>query len=118
MRLDEINKAKQAQRRGFARRFILSLIWLAITVVVAIFFVDWILENGVITYNQVVVNLSLPASVSTSMIRIGIIVLVVFILQFLTLTVVALATPSGRERTGKPTVKSKDLDIDERKFYK
>jgi membrane glycosyltransferase len=118
MRIDEINKAKQARRRGFARRFIMALIWLAITILVAIYAVDWLLDSGRITYNQIIVNFGLSASVSTSIIRIGIIVLVVFVLQFLTLTAVALASPSGRERSGKPTARSKDLDVDERKFYR
>jgi hypothetical protein len=92
MRIDEINKAKQARRRGFARRFIMALIWLAITILVAIYAVDWLLDSGRITYNQIIVNFGLTA--------------------------VALASPSGRERSGKPTARSKDLDVDERKFYR
>lgn len=117
MRLDKIREREIEKRRGFTKRFLLALIWLSLTVFAATLLVNWLFDSGRLTYNQIVVYLRLPPSVSFETVKIGIIVLTVVVVQFITLVIVALATPAGRERPGKPTTKPKALDVDDRSFY-
>jgi hypothetical protein len=110
MRLDMQREAEQMKRKGFARRTILAVIWLAICTVVAYFLVEWLLEIELISINFFYRRLQVPSTVDEIFIRIGLIILIVLIMQFFVLVGYAFFSPVGRRRPGDASPRSPDPD--------
>jgi hypothetical protein len=94
------------QRRGLARRTFFQTIWLLISGVMAYFFVRYLLDNGVLTYDMIYTQLGLPRTIPEWALLAVMIVLLVIIMQFFFMLGYFIVSPRGRTRVGKATLRS------------
>jgi hypothetical protein len=63
MRLEKKNEEMLARRKGLTGRTIIQTIWLAISFVAAYFFINYLIDQDYISYDQIYNGFSLPRSV-------------------------------------------------------
>ena len=116
MRLDAQRDREVEKIIGFARRTILTLIWLAICIGAAYFFVNWLLETERLRMSFFYFQLHIPQTVSKGIIVAGTVLVFVMVINFFVLVGYSLVSPSGRRHPGTPSQYSPDPDPDDRKF--
>ena len=116
MRLDMKNDAELARRKGTARKTILAVLWLGFCFVLAYFVTGWLLDTDTINMSFFYNQLRIPRTVDEVFIRIGMIVVFVFIMQFFVLIGFAFSSPQGRLRPGNASVYSRNPDPNESKY--
>lgn len=94
------------QRRGLARRTFFQMIWLLISGVMAYFFVRYLMDSGVLTYDMLYAQLAIPRSIPEWALLVVMIILLVVIMQFFFILGYFLFSPRGRTRVGKATLRS------------
>ena len=113
MRLEHKREMEQASRKGLAKRTILGVIWLAFCFAVAYFATEWLVENGIISYNRLYTRLFIPRSVDQSILQLGIMFLIVIIMQFFILIGYGLFSAAGKRRPGEASLYSQEPDPEE-----
>lgn len=120
MRLDKQKEAALAKRQGQARKTIIQLIWLGISFVVAYFVATlYILapDNGLITYRQIYSALQISSSkVPQGVILGAVMLIIVFIMQFVFFIGYFFTSYEGRRRPGTPSLYSRNEDPLDNKF--
>jgi flagellar basal body-associated protein FliL len=101
MRLEMKRNAEVAQRKGLTVRTIVAVCWFALAAVIGYFLVNWMFENGIVTANFFYSQLFIPGTVDEIFIRTGLILFVVFILEFMAIMVFALTSSQARQKTGR-----------------
>lgn len=110
MRLDKKRDSERAQRQGLAKKTIIQVIWFAISALLAYFVFDWLFTTGELTYNFFYNVLSIPRAVPEFAIMAALILIAVMIMQFFLVLGYVIASPQGRERTGRPSAYSSTFD--------
>lgn len=110
MRIDRRHEEELASRRGFARRTVIQSIWLLLSAAATYLFVDYLLDNDYLAYEQFYRQFSLPQWLPEWAIMLALIVLGVVILQFFFFLAFALVSPEGRTQTGRATLRSRHKD--------
>lgn len=110
MRLERKRDAELARRKGLAIKTVIAVIWFGLCFVAAYFLVNWLVDSGILTINALYNRLHIPRSVGEEFIRAGLIVLIVFLIQFFILLGYAFASPLGRLRPGDPSLRSREVD--------
>lgn len=116
MRLDAKKERELAKRKGFALRTILAVIWLAISISIAYFLIDWLFENNYLNKGFFYGQLRIPPVIPEWAIIVGCMVVVIVIINFFVLIGFALFSPAGRRRPGTSYLYSPDPDPDDRKY--
>jgi len=111
MYLDRKRELEVEQRKGSTVKTVFSLVWLAIAAAFAYFVTGYLFESETLTYPSLYNNLSLPDSVPNWVVRAGLIIGIVFVMEFLLLVGFAIVSPSGRRRPGTPSTESHNRDI-------
>ena len=94
------------KRRGLARRTFFQTIWLLISGVLAYFFVRYLLDEGVLTYDMIYIQLGLSRTIPEWALLAVMIVALVVIMQFFFMLGYFIFSPRGRSRVGKATLRS------------
>lgn len=110
MRLEKKNEEVLAKRKGLTGRTIIQVIWLLISFAVAYFVANYLIDEGVISYQQIYRELGLPTTIPEAAILFGIMFLIVFVMQFFLIFGFMIAAPEGRRNLSKPTMKSRNKD--------
>ena len=110
MRLERKHDAELEQRRGLAIKTIIALIWFGLCFTAAYFLVNWQFDSDILTTGAIYNRLRIPTTVGEDFIRIGLMVLIVFLMNFFVLVGFAFASPLGRVRPGKPSLRSREVD--------
>jgi TRAP-type C4-dicarboxylate transport system permease small subunit len=110
MRLEKKNEEMLAKRKGLTGRTIIQTIWLAISFVAAYFFINYLIDQDYISYDQIYNGFSLPRSVPEWAILVGLMLIIVFIMQFILIFGFMISAPEGRRKLGDPTMKSRNKD--------
>ena len=116
MRIDAQKDRELQKRKGFALRTILAVIWLAITIGIAYFLLDWLFENDYLSLGFYYGQLRIPPSIPEWAIMVGSMVVIIVIINFFVLLGYAFFSPTGRRRPGTAYMYSPDPDPDDRKF--
>ena len=110
MRLERKRDAELARRRGLTIKTIIAVIWFGLCFIGAYYLVNWLADSGIVTINALYNRLHIPRTVSEEVVRAGLMILIVVLINFFVLLGFAFASPIGRLRPGKPTVSSRDSD--------
>lgn len=114
MRLEKKNEAELARRQGQARRTIIQLIWLLISFGIAYVVATRVIfapTDGLLTYREVYRWLQLSSSSLPQWVILGaVMLLLVFVMQFLFFIGFFVASGEGRRRTGTPSLHSRHKD--------
>lgn len=110
MRLEKKHDEMLAKRKGLTGRTLIQGIWLLISFAVAYFLANYLIDEGVLSYQQFYNQLSLPRTVPEEAILFGIMFLIVFVMQFVMIFSFILFAPEGRRKLGNPTLKSRNKD--------
>ncbi len=110
MRLEKKNEEMLARRKGLTGRTIVQSIWLLMSLAVAYFVATYLLNEGIITYQMIYGQLGLPRTVPEWAILLGIMLLIVFFMQFILIFGFMLAAPEGRRKLGEPSLSSRNID--------
>ena len=111
MRLEKKKDAELAKRKGQARKTILQVIWLAISFVVAYLLATLVIFNGLITYTDVYRSLSISRNdIPEFAILGGVMLIIVFVMQFVFFIGYFLTSYEGRRRPGDPSLYSRNKD--------
>lgn len=109
MRLDKVHEQEVAQRKGNTGRTILQLIWLTINFAAAYFVVEWLLAEKYISLNRLY-NGGIPRTVPEWVLQGALMFIGVIIIQFFFIMGYMVASPVGRRRSGRPTLRSWNPD--------
>jgi hypothetical protein len=110
MRLEKKNEEMLARRKGLTGRTIVQVIWLLISFAVAYFVANYLIDEGVITYQQIYRELGLPGTIPEAVILFGIMFIIVFVMQFFLIFGFMIGDPEGRRKLGDPSMKSRNKD--------
>ncbi len=110
MRLERQRETELAKRKGLTGRTILAVIWFILCFIAAYFIVNWLFDSETVTLGFFYNRLRIPLSVSEGFIRAGLMVVIVFLIQFFILLGFAFASPTGRIRPGDATLRSSEPD--------
>lgn len=109
MRLDKVREQEVAKRQGNTGRTILQLIWFAITFIMAYFIVEWLLAERYISFSRLYGG-GIPRVIPEWLLQGGLMLIVVIVIQFFFLMGYLIASPLGRKRSGRPTLRSWNPD--------
>ncbi|MCA9940201.1 MAG: hypothetical protein KC418_16280 [Anaerolineales bacterium] len=109
MRLEKVRERELAGRKGTTGRTVLQLTWLGICFVIAYFVSNWVFAEGIFTPQMAYAG-GLPRAVPEWVIQGGIMLLLVLVMQFFMVLGFLVATPLGRSRSGKATLRSWNPD--------
>ena len=116
MRLDKVRDQEQAQRQGNTGRTLIQLIWSGISFVIAYFVSEWLFARGIFTPQMAYAG-GVPRILPEWVIQAGIMLLMVIVMQFFMLLGFMIASPLGRLRSGRATLRSWNPDPnDDRPF--
>ncbi len=110
MRLERKRDVELAGRKGMALKTIIALIWFGLCFVVAYYTVNWLFDTEILRPSIIYNRLLIPRTVSEDIIRIALMILIVILIQFFVLLGYAFASPLGRLRPGKPSLRSREPD--------
>lgn len=110
MRLERKRDAELAKRRGLTIRTIIAVIWFSLCFAAAYFIVIWLFDSETLTLGFFYNRIHIPLSIGELFIRIGLMVVIVFLVQFFVLIGYAFASPAGRVRPGDPSLQSREPD--------
>lgn len=110
MRLDMQRERKLAKRKGLALKTILATFWLTLCFIFAYFLIDWLIDSEVISTEFFYSRLLIPRSVDETIILAGLMVLVVFVMQFFVMIGYAFSSSIGKRRPGTPTSEARNPD--------
>lgn len=110
MRIEKKREQELAQREGLTKRTLIQVVWLLISGVIAYFIVQALFAGGYININFFYQELSVPPEVPEIAIRGGLVLLIVFVMQFFLIFGYVVASPQGRARSGQPSAYSKNRD--------
>ena len=116
MRLDAKREKELARRKGLALRTILAIIWLALCIALAFWFVSYLFDNELLNMSFFRNRLLIPFSISDTFIVIGLVVVLVVAINFVVLVIYGLFSPTGRRRPGTPSMYSADPEPDDHKY--
>ncbi len=106
MRLEKKKDEEIAARKGMTGKTIIAFIWLAISAVMAYFFVDYLFASGILSHGTFY-GAGIPRSIPDWVITGVLVLLVVAFMQTFLLFGFILASPEGRRKTGDPTLYSR-----------
>jgi uncharacterized BrkB/YihY/UPF0761 family membrane protein len=118
MLLDKKQEARIAKRKGLTIRTTIVLVWLILSCALGYLLVSWLFSSGTLTLELFYQKLSFPTSISENVLRLGLVAVFVIVMQFFILIGFALSSPAARERPGKPTVHSRNPDLDGSYLYR
>jgi quinol-cytochrome oxidoreductase complex cytochrome b subunit len=118
MRLDERRKIDLERRRGQTWRTILAGIWLALCIWGATWLTDRLFASGTLSANFFYNDLFIPRTVSPEIIRVGVIIVVVVLVQFFVLIGYGLTSPIGRLRPDNPTPYTRNPEPEDKFHYR
>lgn len=110
MHLERKREAELARRRGLAIKTIIALLWFGLCFAAAYYLVNWLFDSEVLSISFFYNRLAIPRSVDEAIIRAGLMVLIVFLVQFFVLIGYAFASPIGRLHPGTPSLRSSEPD--------
>lgn len=110
MRLERKHDAELAKRKGMAIKTIAALIWFGLCFTAAYFLVNWLFDSEILSIGLIYNRLHIPRTISEEFIRAGLMILIVFLIQFFLLVGYAFASPIGRTRPGDPSLESREPD--------
>lgn len=110
MRIEKKKEQELAQRKGLTRRTVIQVIWLLLSGVIAYFIVQALFDGGYISMEFFRNELAIPQEVPDIAIEGGLVLLIVFVMQFFLIFGYVVASPQGRERSGKPSAYSSNPD--------
>lgn len=116
MWIDKKRQVETEKRKGFSTRTIISLVVLSIGFIISYFFTGWLLSSGIVTMDLFYVDLSIPETISQSVIRFAMVLVTVFVMQTASVIGFAMATPNARKRSGQPTALAQDPDFYESQY--
>ncbi|MCA9977382.1 MAG: hypothetical protein R3E31_10790 [Chloroflexota bacterium] len=120
MRLEKKRDAELAKRKGQANKTIIQLIWLGISFFVAYFIANLVIlapGNGLVTYRQIYSALQIPSSKVPEWVLLGgVMLIIVFIMQFIFFIGFFFTSHEGRRRTGTPSLYSRNEDPLDNKY--
>lgn len=110
MRLDNKRDSELAERKGLTIKTIVQVLWFGISALLAYFILDWLFTSGELTYEFFYNDLLIPRSVPELAIMAVLVLISVMIMQFFLVLGYTIASPQGRERTGRPSAYSSNYD--------
>ena len=117
MRLDYKREKELERRKGLTWRTVLIVIWIAMCVTGAYFLTNWLFEIEALTYNIFYGRLRLPPSIPKVAIRITVMFILTVAMQVFLMIGFSISSPLGRERPGRPSLRSREPDPDDKKFH-
>ena len=110
MRIEKHNERELARRKGLTRRTVAQAVWFLVSGAAAYFGVRFLFTNEVLSHHFFYFELGVPAWVPEWAIT-GLLVLIgVGIMQFFFVFGYTLASPEGRQRSGRPTPYTRNPD--------
>lgn len=110
MRLEKKNQEELRRRKGLTGRTLVQVIWLIISGVIAWFLLSFAEGQGAFTYDEIYRLLAIPRTVSQVVVKGGMVLLIVFIMQIAMLIGFTFASPEGRRHSGEPSLHSYNKD--------
>lgn len=117
MRLEKQREEEVARRKGSGFKTVVGTIWLALCFAGAYFFVGWLFQEGYVSPSFFWNQLFIPRQVNADWIQILFAIFIVFVMNFVLLIGYAFSSTTGRTRPGKPSLKSRNPDPLDKKFY-
>ena len=110
MRLERQRDAELERRRGLALRTIIAVVWFGLCFIAAYYIVNWMFDSDTVSLGFFYHRLLIPTSVSEGVIKAGLMIIIVVLIQFFVLLGYAFASPIGRIRPGDASLRSPDPD--------
>lgn len=110
MRLEKKKEAEIARRQGSTKKTLLQGTWLILSFGIAYFLIGYLEDSDIISVSQLATQLQLPSSVPEGVVFGGLMCLSVIFLQFFVMIGFLVASPQGRQASGKPTAHSRNVD--------
>jgi hypothetical protein len=110
MRLEKRREQELAKRKGNTGRTIAIVIWLGISFVIAYFLTRMLFDQGYISYQIMYNEMYIPRAVPEWGLQFLIMFIIVSVMQMLFYVAYFIASPEGQQRTGDPTLKSRNKD--------
>lgn len=117
MRLEKKHQEELAKRKGMATKTIIQGIGLIISFAIAYFVTTYLFNQEILTYPMLYNALSIPRSVPEWAILGGLMVIIVFVMQFAMFVGFFLVNPEGRRRLGDPSLHSRNVDPYDQHFH-
>lgn len=117
MRIDMKRQAEMDKRQGMTKRTVLTVVALLIGFVLAYLLTASLFSRGIINEELVYDQLSLPGELSMGVVRLIVAGLTTFFMWLIILLGFAIASPSARQRSGRPSATSPDPDLYDSKYH-
>jgi len=117
MRLEKKRDEELARRKGLTGKTIIQVIWLLISFIIAYYLSNYLFEQGVISYNRLYTQLSIPREVPREAVLAGLMLLIVMVMQMFLILGFVLASPEGRRRTGEASLNSRTKEPFDDQWY-
>ncbi|MGH2537992.1 MAG: hypothetical protein ACRDHL_11405 [Candidatus Promineifilaceae bacterium] len=118
MRLERMRDMEIERRRGMTAKTLLALLWLGLCYAAAYFATIWLIDNGLLSVSSLYSRLLIPRDIDHELVIAGFVTALVMLMQFFVLVGYAFASPLGRMRPGRPSLRSPKPDIEDRYFYR
>ena len=116
MRLDAQRERELEARKGLAKRTFIGVIWFGICFGFAYFLADSLFESEILSYRWFHSALFVPWDWPDWIIFAGVVLFIVFVMNFLLLIGYSFFSAVGRRRPGTPSMYSSDPDPDDQRF--
>lgn len=117
MRLEKRREEEVARRKGSAVKTIIGIIWLGLCFAGAYYFVGFLFQEDYVRPSFFWNQLFIPRQIDAEGIRILFALFIVFLMNFFLLIGYAFSSSTGRTRPGKASLKSRNPDPLDKKFY-
>jgi hypothetical protein len=116
MRLDAQRERELEKRKGLATRTIIGLLWFGLCALLAYILADWLFANEYLTIRWFHAVLFVPWEWDDWIIVAGVVIAIVFAVNFLILVGYAFFSAVGRRRPGTASLYSADPDPDDHRY--
>ena len=106
-----------AQYKGLTIRTIIQSIWLVLSILVAYFAIQYLLNEDIVSYGLIRGVLAVPRWVPDWGLLVGMILVFVIIMQFFFILGFVIINPLGRVRPGRPSMRKSVADPLEENRY-
>jgi hypothetical protein len=116
MRIEKKREAEMEKRKGLTGRTIIAFLWLVVSFFASYLVASWLFSAEILDTAFFYYDLSIPDTVSETVLRLGVALLIFFAIQFFVLIGYAATSPKAKMRPGTPTTYSPEPDPYEETF--
>lgn len=110
MRLDMIKESERAKRKGLATRTAIVTGWFLFSLIISYLIATIVLNAERIGVDYFYQRLQVPESIGEGTIKLGLVIIITVLLQFVLVISFAVTSPEARKKSGQPTAVAQNPD--------